>query len=105
MIIYSNTNLAFRQDVESNHIADIIETNFIEKIGHRESPAEKTAWRNSMQYMERVLRNSKIKDDCGVLIEYTIPNTELDEEKEGPPHIPHVRFPGNSGILLSVFYK
>ena len=24
MIIYSNTNLAFRQDVESNHISDII---------------------------------------------------------------------------------
>ena len=75
MIIYSNTNLAFRQDVESNHIADIIEANFIEKIGHRESPAEKTAWRNSMQYMERVLRNSEIAEDCGVLIEYTIPNT------------------------------
>ena len=75
MIIYSNTNLAFRQDVDSNRIADIIEANFIEKIGHRESPSEKTAWRNSMQYMERVLRNSKIGDDCGVLIEYTIPNT------------------------------
>ena len=75
MIIYSNSNLAFRQDVESNHIADIIETGFIEKIGHRESPAEKTAWRNSMQYMERVLRNSQIAEDCGVLIEYTIPNT------------------------------
>jgi len=75
MIIYSNTNLAFRQDVESNHISDIIEASFIEKIGHRESPAEKTAWRNSMQYMERVLRNSGIAEDCGVLIEYTIPNT------------------------------
>ena len=75
MIIYSNTNLAFRQDVESNHISDIIEANFIEKIGHRESPAEKTAWRNSMQYMERVLRNSEIAEECGVLIEYTIPNT------------------------------
>lgn len=75
MIIYSNTNLAFRQDVESNHIADIIEERFVEKIGHRESPGEKTAWRNSMQYMERVLRNSQIGEDCGVLIEYTIPNT------------------------------
>ncbi len=75
MIIYSNSNLAFREDVESNHIADIIEANFLEKIGHRESPSEKTAWRNSMQYMERVLRNSRIAEDCGVLIEYTIPNT------------------------------
>ena len=75
MIIYSNSNLAFRRDVESNHIADIIEAGFIEKIGHRESPSEKAAWRNSMQYMERVLRNSQIAEDCGVLIEYTIPNT------------------------------
>jgi DUF2075 family protein len=75
MIIYSNSNLAFRQDVESNRIADLIEANFIEKIGHRESPQEKTAWRNSMQYMERILRNSGIPEDCGVLIEYTIPNT------------------------------
>ena len=75
MIIYSNTNLAFREDVESNRISDIIEQNFIEKIGHRESPAEKTAWRNSLQSMERVLRNSQIAEDCGVLIEYTIPNT------------------------------
>ncbi len=75
MIIYSNSNLAFRQDVESNHIADIIEANFIEKIGHRESVQEKAAWRNSMQYMERILRNSEIGEDCGVLIEYTIPNT------------------------------
>ncbi len=75
MIIYKNTNLAFREDVETNRIADIIEQNFVDKIGHRESPSEKTAWRNSMQYMERVLRNSQISDDCGVLIEYTIPNT------------------------------
>jgi len=75
MIIYSNSNLAFREDVESNRIADIIEANFVEKIGHRESPSEKTAWRNSMQYMERILRNSEAADDCGVLIEYTIPNT------------------------------
>lgn len=75
MVIYRNTNLAFREDVESNRISDIIESKFIEKIGHRESPAEKTAWRNSMQYMERVLRNSKIAEDCGVLIEYMIPNT------------------------------
>ena len=55
MIIYSNTNLAFRQDVESNHIADIIETNFIEKIGHRESPNEKTAWSFSRQFSRLVI--------------------------------------------------
>ena len=75
MIIYSNTNLAFCQDVGSNRIADIIESKFIEKIGHRPAPAEKTAWRNSMQYMKNALQDSHLAEDCGVLIEYTIPNT------------------------------
>lgn len=28
-----------------------------------------------MNYMERVVRNSMIADDCGILIEYTIPTT------------------------------
>lgn len=75
MIIYSNTNLAFCQDVGSNRIADIIESKFIERIGHRPAPAEKTAWRNSMQYMKNALQDSEVAADCGVLIEYTIPNT------------------------------
>lgn len=75
MIIYSNSNLAFCQDVGSNRIADIIESKFVERIGHRPSPKEKTAWRNSMQYMKNALQDSHLAEDCGVLIEYTIPNT------------------------------
>ena len=75
MIIYSNTNLAFCQDVGSNRIADIIENKFIDKIGHRPAPAEKNAWRNSMQYMKNTMQDSHIAEDCGVLIEYTIPST------------------------------
>lgn len=75
MIIYSNTAEAFRHDVDSNRIADIIEKLFIEKLGHREAPNEKTAWRNSLRCMESVIRNSQVANDCGIMIEYIIPNT------------------------------
>lgn len=75
MIIYNNSSLAFREDVDSNRIADIVEGKFVEKLGHKESPSEKKAWRNSLHYMETVIRNANVADDCGVLIEYVIPNT------------------------------
>jgi len=75
MIIYSNTALAFRRDVDENKIVDSIQEQFAAKIGHRESPSERMSWRNSLRCMEAVLRNAQIADDCGVLIEYVIPNT------------------------------
>lgn len=75
MIIYSGTSLDFQNDVDRNQIASKIEENFIEKIGYTESPNEKRAWRNSMNFMNNVIRNAKVPDDCGVLIEYMIPNT------------------------------
>jgi len=72
MIIYSNTALAFRRDVDENKIVDYIQEQFAAKIGHRESPSERMSWRNSLRCMEAVLRNAQIADDCGVLIEYVI---------------------------------
>ncbi|MEK3865186.1 DUF2075 domain-containing protein [Paenibacillus sp. FSL H7-0716] len=73
MIIYSSSALAFREKVDSNQLTVEIENAFISKMGMRPSPGERRAWNNSMQFMERVVRNSKIADDCGVMIEYNIP--------------------------------
>ena len=75
MIIYSGTSVDFQRDVNQNQIANKIEANFIAKIGYSESPNEKRAWRNSMNFMNNAIRNANIPDDCGVLIEYMIPNT------------------------------
>lgn len=75
MIIYSGTSVDFQRDVNQNQIANKIEANFISKIGYSESPNEKRAWRNSMNFMNNAIRNANIPDDCGVLIEYMIPNT------------------------------
>lgn len=75
MIIYSSNALQFRETVDRNQITVEIEQAFINKMGMKPSPGERRAWNNSMQFMERVIRNSKIADDCGVMIEYNIPST------------------------------
>ena len=75
MIIYEGTATSFMDDVDSNQIDAKIEQNFVQKIGYHESPNERRAWRNSLMYMENVIRRSDIADDCGILIEYMIPNT------------------------------
>lgn len=77
MIIYSNTSLAFREDVEENRIVDIIENHYIKKIGYKESQGEKAAWRNSLRCMETIVRKSEVPNDCGIMIEYVIPNTSF----------------------------
>ena len=75
MILYNNSSEAFRLDVETNQIKDKIRATFYKKMGYLPGQAEQNAWGNSMQYMERIVRNSKIPDDCGVLIEFNIPTT------------------------------
>lgn len=75
MVIYKNTALGFRKDVEGNNIADIISAKYKLVLGKAPAPSEQNAFRNSMNYMERVVRNSQIAEDCGILIEYVIPST------------------------------
>lgn len=93
MIVYSSSVAEFKEAVDDNRIALNIEAAFKEKLGKRPAPSEWRAWNNSMQYMERILRNSKVADDCGVAIEYNIPSTSKridfiiagqDEERKDP---------------------
>ncbi len=75
MIIYSSNALAFRESVDNNQITVQIEEAFIKGMGKRPNQGEVRAWNNSMQFMEKIIRNSKVADDCGILIEYNIPST------------------------------
>ncbi|WP_206669832.1 DUF2075 domain-containing protein [Paenibacillus luteus] len=75
MIVYSSSVEEFKKAVDDNQIAINIELAFIEKLGKRPSPSEWRSWNNSMQFMERIIRNSNVADDCGVMIEYNIPST------------------------------
>jgi DUF2075 family protein len=75
LILYSSSALAFRDDVEDNSITEKIENAFFRKFGYLPGSAERNSWTNSMHFMETIVRKSKVADDCGVLIEFNIPNT------------------------------
>lgn len=75
MIVYSETKQRFQDDVMSNNIEGIIQAAFKEKTGHDTGMSEVTSWRNSLQYMDRVLNDTGIPADAGVAIEYHIPQS------------------------------
>ncbi len=72
MIIYRKTALEFLNDVDNNMIVELIQRAFIRQIGWF-PPREIGAWTTSMKFMESAVRRSKVRDDCGVMIEYRIP--------------------------------
>ncbi len=75
MILYSGSASDFRKSADSNRIAREIEDAYVRTMRRRPNPGERMAWSNSMQFMESVVRNARVADDCGVLIEYNIPST------------------------------
>lgn len=68
-IIYSKTKREFINDVFSNSI----ESFFVREAGPIFGGNQMTAIKNSMNYMDRVIRDSGIPDNAGVAIEYKIP--------------------------------
>jgi len=75
MFLYKNNIAGFREDVETNAIAGLVELSFKRQLGRRVSPNERRSWTNSLSFMERIVRRSGIHDSCGVLVEYVIPAT------------------------------
>lgn len=75
MIVYSGTKSQFQNDVMTNDIGNIIYSAFQGATGRRTRREEINSWTNSLQYMERVLRDSAIPADAGVAIEYHIPRS------------------------------
>jgi len=72
LIAYSDTKTSFRRDVFENRIEDVILDRFKSKLGRSVSPNEIRSWKNSMQYMDRVLADGGIPDDVRVGIEYNV---------------------------------
>ncbi|MFZ6015162.1 MAG: DNA/RNA helicase domain-containing protein [Patescibacteria group bacterium] len=76
MIVYQNTVLGFKEDVDRNRIADAVQEEIIRAFnGRRIAPSEFASIQNSLGFMERVVRRSDVPDDCGILLEYNIPAT------------------------------
>lgn len=75
MIIYQNQKSGFLHDVHHRDIEEVIHEAFRARIGHKVSKEEVRSWANSLAYMGKVLVDDDIPDDCGVAIEYNIPQT------------------------------
>jgi len=75
MIVYQATKSDFTDDVFGDKIEIKILDFFKKHLNRSTASNEISSWRDSMQYMERVLRDDAIPDDCGVAIEYQLPQT------------------------------
>jgi DUF2075 family protein len=75
MIVYQSTKADFCDDVLSDRIEIKILDFFKKHLNHSTSKSEITSWRNSMSYMDKVLSDPSIPEDCGVAIEYQIPQS------------------------------
>ena len=75
MLVYSGNKKKFIQDVSENAIENIILSEFERKLFKRPSKSEVLSWKNSMQYMFKILIDPDIPQDSGVSIEYVLPLT------------------------------
>ena len=75
MLVYSGTKKKFVEDVSANAIETIILSEFERKLFKRPSKNEVLSWKNSMQYMFKILIDPDIPQDSGVSIEYVLPLT------------------------------
>lgn len=75
MIIYHELKERFLDDVLHDRVAERIHEQFQRTLGRRASPSEVDSWRNSLLYMRAVLEDVAIPTDCGVAIEYQLPQS------------------------------
>lgn len=75
MIVYSASKSEFQSDVMSNKISDIVYGAYQKATGRKTGQSELDSWRNSLQYMDRVIASNDIPSDSNVAIEYHIPQS------------------------------
>ncbi|HLI92474.1 MAG TPA: DUF2075 domain-containing protein [Puia sp.] len=75
MIVYQGTKARFSEDVLTNSIDTIISSHIKKWTGKATAKSEMAAFKNSLEHMDRVLQDREIPDDCGISVEYHIPQT------------------------------
>ena len=75
MIVYQATKLQFCEDVLADRIEQRVLHFFQKNLNKSTSASEIRSWKNSLSYMDKVLSDPDIPDDCGVAIEYQIPQS------------------------------
>jgi DUF2075 family protein len=75
MIIYQKNKQGFINDVLTNNIEQIIAGQIKAKTGKDIPANEVKAFKNSLEFMDRILNDKEIPEDSGISIEYHIPQT------------------------------
>ena len=75
MIVYNATKSEFLNDVLTNEIENIVLKNVKLKLNRGVGIAEIRSWASSLSYMDRIMQDAMIPNDCGIAIEYQIPQT------------------------------
>lgn len=75
MLVYQATKQRFLQDAKGGDIEDVISESFRVRTGSRPAAGEIGAWKESLLQMALVLEEPKIPSDCGVAVEYRIPQS------------------------------
>lgn len=75
MIVYHSTKSAFLDTVFKHDIEAVILAAFRSRVGHGVSRAEVRSWKESLLAMAKVLNDDAIPGECGVAVEYGIPQT------------------------------
>ncbi len=75
MIVYNATKSDFLNDVLTNEIENIVLKNVKLKLNRSVGIAEIKSWASSLSYMDRIMQDALIPNDCGIAIEYQIPQT------------------------------
>ncbi len=75
MIVYQATKSHFAEDVLADRIEDKVLYFFKKYLNKGTSKNEIRSWKNSLSYMDKVLSDPDIPGDCGVAIEYQLPQS------------------------------
>lgn len=75
MTVYKGLARDFKDDVARNVIDEKIANCFLRQFGYYPGSSERNSWTYSLRFMDTIIRIGSIPDDCGVLIEFNIPNT------------------------------
>ncbi len=75
MIVYQADKRGFLADHDDRDIESVIQDRYRLATGRRIAQAEMRAWRESLTFMARVLRDDQIPGDTGVAVEYQIPQS------------------------------
>ena len=75
MIVYQATKSHFSEDVLADRIEEKVLYFFKKNLNKGTSKNEIRSWKNSLSYMDKVLSDPDIPGDCGVAIEYQLPQS------------------------------